>query len=124
MALVSQWVLDGTLLKLIEAVQEEAKIRQKIALEILGSGRFVAQPDGYHLWLPRPDGISGQQTSAAAAFAGLPVVPASVFTPQPTGIEQSLRVSLGGMRTRERLASDLGRLDSILARSDRGQELL
>jgi DNA-binding transcriptional MocR family regulator len=120
-ALITQWILEGTLPRLIAAVRAEAQARQAIALEVLGPGRFVSQPEGYHLWLQRPDGVDNAQTNGAAVAAGLPVVPASVFAVDPTGLEQSLRICLGGMRSRERLRSDLERLDALLARSDRRQ---
>jgi DNA-binding transcriptional MocR family regulator len=118
-ALLTQWVIDGTLPKLVRAVRAEAAERMQIAREILGEQTFRAQPEGFHLWIPRPDAEPGAEPPATAMLAGLPVTPASAFAVRPTGREQSLRVSLGGLRTRERLTSDLGRLDAALALADR-----
>jgi DNA-binding transcriptional MocR family regulator len=118
-ALLTQWIVDGTLPKLVRAVTMESAARLQLAREILGGHNFRAQPQGFHLWISRPDAEPGTEPPPSAMLAGLPVVPASTFAVAPTGREQSLRVSLGGLRTRERLASDLGRLDAALALADR-----
>lgn len=113
-ALDTQWLTDGTLLKLGSAVAAEGAERQKVAREILGAEGFVAAPGGYHLWIPLPD-RDAPLVSPPPMLTGLPVAPAAIFAAAPTGLEQSLRVSLGGPRSRERVRSDLSRLAAFLA---------
>ena len=118
-ALASVWWRNGTMERLFHAVRAEAMARQALAKRILRPRRFRAQPEGYHLWIPLPDGPDGADTLATAGFNGLPVVPASSFAVAPSGIEQSMRFGLRGARTRERIERDLGRLDALLARMER-----
>jgi len=115
-AIDMQWLQDGTLMKLGAAVAREAMERQKIARDILGKHVYKAQPEGYHLWLPRP-GSDAPSPIQSPLLSGLPVVPASVFAVVPNNREQSLRVSLGGPRSREKLASDLNRLNAWLTQN-------
>lgn len=106
LALTRRWLDDGTLPRLIAAVRRESMARQRIALDILGSG-VRCQPEGYHLWLPldRP----------LPAAPGLPIVPGRTFAVDGQGPIEALRISLGGGRARGRLARDLRRLDALLA---------
>ncbi|TPE61930.1 GntR family transcriptional regulator [Sandaracinobacter neustonicus] len=115
-ALDTQWLLDGTLMQMGAALAAESTERQLIAREILGDGIFRSCPAGYHLWIPRPDADS-QNAASLALLAGLPVVPATIFAVEPTGREQSLRISLGGARSRDKLAADLSRLKAWLMQS-------
>ena len=115
-ALESQWLLDGTLLQLGAAVAAESVARQAIAREILGEGSFDANSVGYHLWIPRPDSDPGNMLPFTLLTA-LPVVKATLFAVAPTGREQSLRVSLGVARSRDKLTKDLDRLKAWLTES-------
>ena len=115
-ALDTQWLLDGTLLQLGAAVAAESAERQVLAREILGEDSFRSSAVGYHLWIPRPD-ADFQNTTSLSLLGALPVVPASIFSVEPTGREQSLRVSLGAARSRDKLTADLSRLKAWITQS-------
>lgn len=115
-AIDQQWLQDGTLMQLGAAVAREAAARQQIARKILGDV-FCAQPESYHIWLQRPDRDDIFPNQSPMLF-GLPVVSGAMFAVNPSGKEQSLRVSLGGPRSREQVASDLSRLQTWLQRNN------
>jgi DNA-binding transcriptional MocR family regulator len=113
-ALVARWLADGTFPRLVRAVRAEAEVRQKAALALLDPHGATGFGSGYHLWLPLPAG-RGDALAAQAAAAGLPVAPSPNFAVEEERSVQALRVSLGGCRSRERVARDMRRLDALLA---------
>lgn len=115
LALAERWIADGTLSRLIAAVRREGMARQRIATGILGAGARH-QPEGYHLWLKLP--------AEAEGLIGLPVMPGASFAIDGRGPHAALRVSLGGGRSRERIARDMRRLDALLAGAARRNHAL
>lgn len=105
-ALVSAWILDGSFTRLVEAMRRESVWRQELARRLLGDVPYRAHPQGYHLWLPLPAGVNAAALSNALAGTGLSTVASDRFAVEPTA-EQALRVSLGGLMDRERLAGAL-----------------
>ena len=119
LALARRWQADGTLVRLIGAVRQEGMARRQLANGLFG-GRARHQDEGYHLWLPLPEGIR----AADLATAGLPVVAGTTFAADGRGAYEALRLSLGGARSRERLGRDLRRLDGIIAGATRRDRTL
>lgn len=114
-ALVTRWVADEQLPRLIAEMREESIARQRLAREILGEAGYRCHPEGYHLWLPLPAGIAPSYLADTLRPTGLSVVPSDVFAVAPEQGETALRVSIGGSISRERLARALRMLDAILA---------
>lgn len=52
----SRLIGDGTAAKLTEFQQRTAKRRHKLVRQILGTHVQQTEPDGFHIWLPLPDG--------------------------------------------------------------------
>lgn len=113
-ALASAWLHDGSFAALIGEIRGEAKVRQRLAAEILSDIPYAAHPEGYHLWLPLPDGASAAEIVNALRPAGLSVVPSEAFVADPADIAPSLRISIGGGLSRERLGRTLRMLDALL----------
>jgi DNA-binding transcriptional MocR family regulator len=113
-ALATQWIFDGSAQRLLEGVRAEAQARHDLAHDIL-AGRPEAAGEGLHLWLALPGYWSSSELARAAAGEGLAVTPAEVFcsaVPAPNAI----RISLGSIKERKRLAGGLRRLSQLLAR--------
>lgn len=113
-ALATQWIFDGSAARLLDGVRKETQARHHLATDILGGGR---DNDGgrLHIWLSLPTYWSPADLAQAASAEGLAVTPADSFSivhPLPNAI----RISLGSMADRRRLASGLGRLSQLLAR--------
>ncbi len=113
-ALATQWVLDGSADELMAGVRKEARVRHRMARDIL-AGRYSGAGDGLHVWLELPGYWSCAQLALAADREGIAVTPAQAFA---TGSESvnAIRISLGSIKDRARLRSGLQRLSHLLAR--------
>lgn len=114
-ALVTNWILDGTLNRLAAAVRAESVARMKEAAAILGPSGARFHPEGYHLWLPLPEHVDAGRIAAQAIAAGLPAAPGAAFAATPNAQGQALRISLGGSAPRIRMLREIHRLDALLA---------
>lgn len=113
-ALATQWILDGSADGLMEGVRKEARLRHRMARDIL-AGRYSGAGDGLHVWLELPGYWSSSQLARAADSEGIAVTPAEAFS---TGSESvnAIRISLGSIKDRARLKAGLQRLSHLLAR--------
>jgi DNA-binding transcriptional MocR family regulator len=113
-ALATQWILDGSADGLMEGVRNEARLRHRMARDIL-AGRYSGTGDGLHVWLELPAYWNASQLAHAADSEGIAVTPAEAFA---TGSESvnAIRISLGSIKDRGRLQAGLQRLSHLLAR--------
>lgn len=113
--LATQWILDGSADRLRDGVRAEARLRHRMARNIL-AGRYSGAGDGLHVWLELPSYWSCTQLARAAASAGIAVTPAAAFATEP-GSEHvnAVRISLGSIKDRARLQAGLERLSQLLA---------
>lgn len=113
-ALATQWIVDGSAERLMEGVRKEARLRHRMARDIL-AGRYSGVGDGLHVWLELPAYWSPAQLARAAAGEGVAVTPAEAFaTDGASG--NAIRISLGSIKDRGRLQAGLQRLSHLLAR--------
>jgi DNA-binding transcriptional MocR family regulator len=113
-ALATQWILDGSAGGLMEGVRKEARLRHRMARDIL-AGRYSGFGDGLHVWLELPAYWSSSQLARAAASSGIAVTPAEAFATGGASVN-AIRISLGSIRDRGRLQAGLQRLSHLLAR--------
>ena len=113
-ALATQWILDGSAGQLMDGVRKEARLRHRMARDIL-AGRYSGAGDGLHVWLELPGYCTSAQLARAADSEGIAVTPAQAFA---TGSESvnAIRISLGSIKDRGRLHAGLQRLSHLLAR--------
>ncbi|MCW1431815.1 PLP-dependent aminotransferase family protein [Novosphingobium sp. JCM 18896] len=113
-ALATRWLTDGSLQSLVDEVRAECVARRAIADELLPAGSFRAEPEGYHLWIPLPEGLAPTELVSALAPSGLSVVSGEAFVADPADTARAVRVSIGGSLSRERLTRALSLLDALL----------
>ncbi len=113
-ALATQWILDGSAFGLMAGVRNEARLRHRMARDIL-AGRYSGAGDGLHLWLELPGYWSSSQLASAAAREGIAVTQAEAFAPGGASVN-AIRISLGSIQDRTRLQAGLQRLSHLLAR--------
>jgi DNA-binding transcriptional MocR family regulator len=113
-ALATQWILDGSAVRLMDAVREEARLRHRMARDVL-AGRYHGAGDGLHVWLELPAYWNSYQLAQAAEREGLAVTPSEAFA-TGSGTVNAIRISLGSVRDRTRLHAGLQRLSQLLAR--------
>lgn len=112
-AMISLWLADGSFDRLVDAVRSEAAWRQKLARSIVGDARHAGDPQGYHLWLPLPEGSNPELLAAALALDGLSAVPSERFAID-AGAPVAMRISMGGAIDRRGLSRALHRLAAQL----------
>lgn len=113
-ALATQWIFDGSADRLMQGVRKEARLRHWMARDIL-AGRYSGTGDGLHVWLDLPAYWSPAQLARAADREGIAVTPAEAFA-MGSGSANAIRISLGGIKDRERLQAGLQGLSRLLAR--------
>ncbi len=113
-ALATQWILDGSADRLMEGVRNEARLRHRMARDIL-AGRYSGSGDGLHAWLELPAYWNSSQLARAADSEGIAVTPAEAFA-TGGGSVNAVRISLGSIRDRGHLQAGLQRLSRLLAR--------
>ncbi|MEM8519298.1 PLP-dependent aminotransferase family protein [Janthinobacterium sp. CAN_S7] len=112
-ALATQWILDGSADRLMQGVRKEARLRHRMARDIL-AGRYSGLGDGLHVWLELPAYWNCSQLAHAAASSGIAVTPAQAFATGSVSVN-AIRISLGCIRDRGRLQAGLQRLSHLLA---------
>ena len=113
-ALAAQWILDGSADALLAGVRKEARLRHRMARDIL-AGRYSGAGDGLHVWLELPAYWHSSQLARAAENEGIAVTPAEAFATEG-GAVNAIRISLGSIKDRGRLQAGLQRLSQLLAR--------
>lgn len=113
-ALVSHWVHHGDLAALIAETRAECVARQRIAAQALSSVDYATHPEGFHLWIPLPTGLSLSSLLGGARSIGLSVVPSDAFATAPTNASPALRLSIGSALSHAQLARALGQFDALM----------
>ena len=121
--LVTQWLQDGTALRILAGVRAEARARQAVAAQSLAGGlaQAHASREGIHLWLTLPSYWTARAFARAAREQGLAITPSDAFSSGTTPVN-AIRISLGEGRDRKRLSHALARLSGLLARRPSPQE--
>jgi len=113
--LATRWIEDGTAQDLVEAKRREAARRQQLACSILGGLSWVSHPYSSHLWLELPPPWRVEPFLEQARRRGVAVNPAAAFAADPAAAPAAVRVCLGPVADRGRLAGALSTLAEILA---------
>lgn len=115
-AIVTDWVCSGAFQKLIGEVRSEACLRQEMVRECLAPGSFRAQDYGYHLWVQVPDDLDTRHLCDALRQHGLPAIPGDAFAADRSlASPAAVRISIGGMITREQLRRGLNLLSALIS---------
>ncbi|MBM3599114.1 MAG: PLP-dependent aminotransferase family protein [Alphaproteobacteria bacterium] len=114
---VSRAIMDGTAERLAQAKRREAAARQEMAHRLLQGVHLETKPTSFHIWLSLPEPWRSQEFAEAARRQGVAISPADAFaTTDRSGgrvaVPAAVRISVGGVKSRELLAKGL----NILAR--------
>ena len=112
-ALASRWIEDGTAFRLLDQIRSESAARQKLAAQHLRHQDYLADPEGFHLWLR----LSGGWTRSAlvSQLRNLPIgiIEADAFTVRGLPAER-VRIGLGGPLDQAQLVNALEVLSQTL----------
>ncbi|WP_306228414.1 PLP-dependent aminotransferase family protein [Bosea beijingensis] len=111
-ALATHWIRIGTARDLIEAVRREAAERQSLAREILPE-TMQGHPYALHVWQPLPPYWERDSLIERARVAGLGVMAADAFSTDGRAPD-AIRIALGAIPERARLAEALGLLARLI----------
>ncbi|GAJ29701.1 aminotransferase-like domain-containing protein [Acidomonas methanolica] len=103
----SQWVADGRIDAIAQAVQAEASARWDLARSMLGA--FIARPGASHsphAWLPM-SALEAERVTARLLRAGVEVTPPDASSVSPQA-DTGLRLCLGAPEDRDELGRALG----------------
>ncbi|MFT0173625.1 PLP-dependent aminotransferase family protein [Paraburkholderia mimosarum] len=109
-ALATHWIEEGVAEQIFAGVKAEARERQRIAAQTLGSSAGA----GIHLWYTLPRYWQARELAAAASTEGLAVAPSTAFQQGPESAN-AIRISLGATGEREQLQAALRKLSGLLA---------
>jgi DNA-binding transcriptional MocR family regulator len=113
--LATRWIADGTAARMLAARRREVESRQQIARAILGGQGWLSHPASSHGWLLLPPPWRVEPFVDEARRRGVAVNPAAAFAADPAAAPAAVRICLGPVAERDRLAAALTRLAEILA---------
>ncbi|KGJ12315.1 PLP-dependent aminotransferase family protein [Paracoccus versutus] len=99
--LLSHWIGDGTVDRLILWQREALAIRHGIAREVLGAAPFRSHPQSLHIWLELPPGRDEEEFVAQARQRGVAVASGRAFRLSERGRRDAVRIALGSTGTEE-----------------------
>lgn len=98
--LLSHWIQDGTVDRLILWQREALAARHRIAREVLGHG-FCNHPQSLHVWLELPPGRDEDEFVAQARQRGVAIASGRAFRISDRGRRDAVRIALGSTGTDE-----------------------
>jgi len=111
-ALAAHWIRIGAARDLLDGVRREAAGRQALARAALPS-TMQSHPHALHVWQPLPPHWDRNSLIARARLAGLGVMAADAFSPDGAAPD-AIRIALGAIPERARLAEALGLLAALI----------
>jgi DNA-binding transcriptional MocR family regulator len=113
LGVATQWIHDGTARQILQSIKSEARDRQQLAELVLMDGRQTWPRGAIHVWQNLPSDWTPGQLAMAARMEGLAVTPSDAFTVGATQAS-AIRISLGGIRDRQKLRLALQKLAGLL----------
>lgn len=112
-AIATGWLEDGTATRLEAEKRRDARHRQQMAAELLGSITRVGHPASYFLWLPLAEDVRADQVATALLQDRVSVSTAEPFSTSPQ-VPHALRLALGSV-TLDTLAQALHKVKRAIA---------
>ncbi|MDP1789431.1 MAG: PLP-dependent aminotransferase family protein [Methylibium sp.] len=95
-AITCGWLDDGTVDRLEAGKRQDARARQQLAAEVLGSLRRVSHPASYFVWLPLAEEVRADQVAAALMRERISVSTAEPFATSAP-VPHAIRLALGSV---------------------------
>lgn len=113
-ALATRWVEDGTAEAMLQAIRAESIARQALAAKHLAQHAVLAQPEGFHLWLPLSSSWSVVEFASYLRTRGVGVVASAAFSTDGDPPD-AVRICLGGPLSRDECDDALRLIADTLA---------
>jgi DNA-binding transcriptional MocR family regulator len=119
-AIASHLIESGQAHAIAEGHRAEARARQRIARDILGTQAILAYPNAFHIWLGLPEPWRRDEFVAELRRRGVLVTSADAFAVGRSPTPHAVRVCLGGaVRSHGELETALKKVALLLAGRDR-----
>lgn len=109
-----RWIADGTALAALARKREEARARNRLALDILAGQRVRSRETGYFVWLELPEPWSSVRFEQEARERGVVVVGADRFAVGTAAPPRAVRIALSAAPDQAVLARGLDVLAAML----------
>ena len=114
---------DGTAAKLTEHQRHIATHRQKLVQSSLGVNAISQVSDGFHIWLPLPDGWRADVFSADCARLGVRVSEGRSFAMNAGDAPEAIRICVSHEANEDRLQRGLETIAGVLQQQPSGSSL-
>lgn len=106
--LATTWIKDGTADEMLAALRQENAARQAIAARVLAGREYVADTEGFHLWLPLGQGNAWRPSELALHIRsrGIGAVSSAAFSTDGNPPD-AIRLCLGGPSERDEIEESL-----------------
>lgn len=94
-AIMAEWLSDGTIPLMLEAIEIEARRRIALARSIFGDELRAPAFSGFHVWLPMPRDTAERLYTSALACDVL-ITPIGAMAVDPKSTDCGIRLCLGG----------------------------
>jgi DNA-binding transcriptional MocR family regulator len=113
--LATRWIEDGTAKQMLDAIRTEANARQAIAASELAKFSFMANPDGFHLWLtcPPDTNLSVSELAIMLREKNVAAVAGAAFSTDGDPPD-AIRLCLGGPQSREGCREGIRRVAEMI----------
>ncbi|MES0862570.1 PLP-dependent aminotransferase family protein [Ruegeria sp. SCPT10] len=119
----SRLIVDGTAAQLARQQRRAANRRQRIVQHKLGTKLVKQAPDGFHLWLPLPEGWRADVFSSNCARLGVYVSEGRSFAMNGDDAPEAIRICVSHEQSEERLLQGLDVIVGVLAQKPSGFSL-
>ncbi|MEP4039059.1 PLP-dependent aminotransferase family protein [Pseudophaeobacter sp.] len=116
----SRLIEDGTAAKLADQQQRVAKLRQQLAQRVLGADAIPNLSDGFHLWLPLPEGWRADVFRAECASLNVQVSEGRSFAVNAGDAPEAIRLCVSHEANEERLQLGLETVAGVLRQKPNG----
>lgn len=112
---VARLLLSASIDRVVDAVRQEARARQKIVAASLPAQNVITKPEAYYAWLKLTPRWSADAFVRAAENLGIGVTPFSVFEVSSLNHSDAVRICINGAADKPSLERALMKLRSLLA---------
>lgn len=120
----SRLIKDGRAAKLTEHQQRTAMHRQQIVQRVLGADAIPDVSEGFHVWMPLPEGWRADVFSAECARLGVRVSEGRSFAMNVGDAPEAIRICVSHEPNEDRLKRGLAMISSVLQQKPSGTSLV
>lgn len=118
--LARRLIEDGTAAKLTEQQRRIASQRQKRAQSVLGTSAMPRTSDGFHIWLPLPEGWRADVFASECRRQGVHVSEGRSFALNPADTPEAIRLCISHEANEDRLQRGLETVSGVLQQKPNG----